>query len=107
MESIYKKLWCTIGVCMVILSTVHGAHNNSPRTIQDPIAQSSRYAYDYSILRKKKSAARAKIAPSDREYTYGPSDATMRQSVLGGGYLSGGQMSCSMGAGATKGHGHR
>lgn len=61
------------------------------------------YHYDYTLIPKK----RRPSVDNARQRGSGPSDATMRQSVLGGGYLSGGHMSYSMGAGATRGHGHR
>ncbi len=63
---------------------------------------------DHSLFCKKVSDAGSKSARVDHtKPSYGPSGATMRQTVISGGYMSGGHFSSSMGAGATRGHGHR
>lgn len=63
---------------------------------------------DHSLFCKKVSDAGSKSAKADHiKPSYGPSGATMRQTVISGGYMSGGHFSSSMGAGATRGHGHR
>lgn len=63
---------------------------------------------DHSLFCKKVSDAGSKSVKADHiKPSYGPSGATMRQTVISGGYMSGGHFSSSMGAGATRGHGHR
>ena len=104
------KLSCLLylGVCVVLQVALLDAQIATYKK-GDELHDSSRDSMYYHSRWGKSSSQDSRISKrrSVQRRPTGPSGATMRQTVVSGGYMSGGYFNATMGAGACIGHGHR